>query len=191
MEGARKESLANSADGGCPASLLLQPAIKIYSVKLLVYFFRPVWVKFDSDDSLRVLYSFFLPFLTQEGMWQFDVTAKTMLSVECSSAIRRLFLALPPAIFKSLTPAVSTDSGSPLQPPFFSCRLFLRCQRKGPCVSKETSVYSPLTALGISLWQAKHQFFLKGWILRKGFLPDDHSQNFTQRPTIKPRTSIF
>lgn len=41
MEGARKESLANSADGGCPASLLLQPAIKIYSVKLLVYFFRP------------------------------------------------------------------------------------------------------------------------------------------------------
>lgn len=123
MEGARKGSPANSTAGGCPASLLLHPAIKIYSLKLPVHFFRPVWVKFGSDDFLRVLYSFFLPFLIRKAMWQLDVTAKAMLSVQCSSAIRRLFLALPPATFKSLIPAVSTDSDFPVQPSFFSCRL--------------------------------------------------------------------
>lgn len=93
-------------------------------------------------------------------MWQLDGPAKAMLSVQCSSAIRRLLLALPPAIFKSLIPAVSTDSGFPVQPPpsHIVCRdrPFLRSQRKGPSASKESTAYSPLTALRVSLWQAKH-----------------------------------
>lgn len=55
MEGTRKESPANSAAGGCTASLLLQPAIKIYSVKLLSALFQTcvsqVWLKITFSET--------------------------------------------------------------------------------------------------------------------------------------------
>lgn len=110
LETARLPSCCSSTCLG-----LVLPSLKMPSVTPLLYFIRPVWGKFNPDDFLRVLSLLALAFPNQKG----DVAAKARLSIQWGSPIRRLLLPFPSAIFKSLIPAVFTDSGFLVQPPFF------------------------------------------------------------------------